>query len=142
MMWFRAHIRLGSRLALAALAIQLVLAFAHAHDTAFSGPGAPPSAAKSVASLSHLIPADRLSATRSAHDLADALPAPAHDDGPGDAACAICAVIAMANVLLIPPAPALPPHPAGNGPTLRLDLDVTDLAPIRTAFQPRAPPLS
>ena len=136
MSWFRAHIRLGSRLALAALAIQFALAFAHSHRIE-PGPAAP-----QFASISGSNIADRALAAPAATEGDQARLAPAPHDEPADTLCAICAVVALASALLIAPAPALPPHPpaADAGPSGWRD--AVAVVSIRSAFQPRAPPLS
>ena len=117
MQWFRTHIRNGSRLALLALAIQLVLSFGHFHDDGTR-------AASAIASVQ--LP------DSSSH---------APDQHPADG-CAICAVMAQAAAVLLATPPVLPlPQVAAfhylAGPAARIHV-----AARNVAFQPRAPPLS
>ena len=116
MNWFRRHITQGSKLALFALAIQMVLAFGHFHAT-------PIQAAPDVSvELAHA-------------------PGPANDQHPADH-CDICAVTAMAGSMLAanPPQIALPPAAASI--IVAIPAAFGHLATIGVAFQPRAPPLS
>lgn len=117
MTWFRANIRLGSRLALIALAIQLALNFGHAH---------------------------RVDHPAAALELADA--ADHRSDAPSsdhpEAGCGICAVTALAGAALPAPAPTLAAPPSGDGFARTAVVERLALAPVRGAFQPRAPPLS
>src|SRR5690349_8156323 len=86
MRWFRTHMGLGSRLALVALAVQLVLSFAHVH-VADIGRG------QSVAAS---LPSG-----------AGGPPAP-KSDGPVDPGCAICGLIQLAATGTPSAAPVLP----------------------------------
>jgi hypothetical protein len=124
MTWFRANIRLGSRLALIALAIQFALAFGHAHHA--GQPSHDVGAAHALAS----IPAS--------DDHAGGEPA----RDPHQIACDICAVMALAGAALIAPPPALSAPPAGAKTAPAAVVGRLALAPIRGAFQARAPPLS
>ncbi|BAM91575.1 hypothetical protein S58_55980 [Bradyrhizobium oligotrophicum S58] len=123
MSWFRANIKDGSRLALFALLLQFALAFGHVHWLA-----AQPQDAAGVT-------AQQLS-TRSS---------PADQDGdqqPAADYCAICAVMAMAQSLLLSPAPVLT-LPDAVAFRLPDAIAVTMAAvAVSTAFQPRAPPLA
>jgi hypothetical protein len=89
MLWFRSRARLGSWVALFALALQLVVSFGHVH-------------------------AEHLAASSAGHASIDiALPAtdapvvPAHPDGLADDYCAICALIHLSGALLPSAAPSL-----------------------------------
>jgi hypothetical protein len=86
MRWFRTHIGLGARLALFALAVQLVLSFAHVH----------------VADL-----ARAQSVAASLPSGSGGTPAP-KSDGPVDPGCAICGLIQLAATATPSAAPALP----------------------------------
>ena len=86
MRWFRTHIGLGSRLALVALAVQLVLSFAHVH-VADIGRGQ--SVAASLPSGAGGAP-------------------PPKSDGPVDPGCAICGLIQLVASGTPSAAPALP----------------------------------
>jgi hypothetical protein len=117
MQWVRSKIRLGARLALFALVVQLVLSFGHFHAIATQ-------AAPSIQSTQQL-------------------PAPSHDqDQHPDDVCAICTVVAMAATAMAATPPALPiPHvfKLAHPP-----IDATVIHPrlARAAFQSRAPPIS
>jgi hypothetical protein len=117
MKWFRSNVKYSARVALFALAVQLGLSFGHFHAIAAQ-------AAPSIQSTQQL-PA----------------PAPDSDQHPDDF-CAICAVMAMANaVLLATPPVVLQPHPV-NFSYVAADAEFVRVASVRVAFQPRAPPLS
>ena len=116
MNWFRTHIRNGSKLALFALAIQMVLAFGHFHAIpAQTAPGV---------SIELAQPSG-----------------PTNDQHPADH-CDICAVAAMAGSMLAanPPQIALPP--AASSATIATPAAFGHVATIGVAFQPRGPPLS
>lgn len=119
MKWFRTHIRNGSRLALLALAIQLVLSFGHVHPASAQAPT--DSAIQSVQ-----LPADQL---------------PGPDQHPADN-CAICAVMAMAGTSLFSTPPVLLLPQAVAFLYLATDAEFIHLNSLAGAFQPRAPPLS
>jgi hypothetical protein len=133
MKWFRSNIRSGSRTALFALAIQLVLSFGHFH-----GIGAPAAAAlqsSAPASSSAIVALDRLSRP--------AQPQPASDhDSDHDDICAICAVMALASAVLFATPPVLPVPHAVEFSYLITDTEFAYSNSLRVAFQPRAPPLS
>ncbi|MGC2775325.1 MAG: DUF2946 family protein [Bradyrhizobium sp.] len=123
MSWFRANIKDGSRLALFALLLQFALAFGHVHWLA-----AQPHDSAGVT-------AQQLRAGSS----------PADQDGdqqpPADG-CAICAVMAMAQSILLSPAPVLT---LPDAVSFRLPDAIAATATavaVSTAFQPRAPPLA
>jgi hypothetical protein len=117
MNWFRSNIKHGSRLALLALAIQLALSFGHFH-------GLTAQAAPALQQTSQQAPAN--------HD---------SDRQPADA-CAICAVMALANASLFatPPVMLLPQAVAFL--YLVTDAEFVHLDQSRVVFQPRAPPAS
>lgn len=120
MKWFRTHIRNGSKLALLALAIQLVLSFGHVH-------------------LAHAQASSANSAIESVQLPADQIPAP--DQHPADN-CAICAVMAMAGTGLFSTPPVLLLPQAVAFLYLATDAEFIHLNSLTGAFQPRAPPLS
>ncbi len=116
MNWFRRHITQGSRLALFALAIQMVLAFGHFH---------------AIPAPAHATSIERVQ-----------LPGPVSPDQHAADHCEICAVTAMAGTMLsaVPPQLTLPPaaaflHPAATA-------EFAELGKFSVAFQPRAPPLA
>jgi hypothetical protein len=122
MRWFRSNIRLGSRLALLALAIQFALSFGHFHGG--SARAAPVQAGATWA--------------------ADAVhPKPAGEDPAGQPCddCAICAVMALASAMLVATAPDLPAPQAATSLDLIADAGLVDPNPARGAFQARAPPI-
>src|ERR1700694_2272669 len=137
MKWFRSNLKHGSRLALFALAIQFAVAFGHFHGVAQATSAIQSGPARSVSSY-----ADRLSAldtiSRSAQQ-----PVSDHDSDqqPNDA-CAICAVIALANTVLFAPPPLLLLPQANEFVYLAAGAEFFRLNSVRVAFQPRAPPVS
>lgn len=137
MKWFRSNVKHGSRLALVALAIQFALSFGHFHGVAVQ-------AAPAIQSGPAQPDASRgLPAPEAVSQPASRQPAPDRDSGqhPNDG-CAICAVIAMANaVLLTTPPVLLLPH-AVEFLYLATDAEFAHLNSARVAFQPRAPPIS
>jgi Protein of unknown function (DUF2946) len=119
MKWIRSNIKQGSRLALFALAVQFVLAFGHFHGgTAQAAPVTVSDAAQQQS------------------------PSNPDSDRQTNDACAICAVVAMANTTLfaVPPLLVLP-QPVESS-YLTTDAGFVELNPVRAAFQPRAPPIS
>jgi len=120
MRWVRANLRLGSRLALLALAIQLVLSFGHVH---LDGMG--------------------LGSQHNAAVAAAADPGGGPDGSPAshDPLCPICLSIQLAGALLQPSPPAvIAPEPAGWAPPplARTFAAATD----PSSFNARAPPLA
>jgi hypothetical protein len=141
MKWFRSNIRLGSRLALFALAIQFLLSFGHFHG------------GDAQAASAHAKRSGSLHLVRAAAALDDAAPAraarmlrsrassghgpaghPAHDD------CAICAVMALAGAMVFATPPDLVAPQAVALLQPRTDAGSVDLNSARVAFQPRGPP--
>jgi hypothetical protein len=118
MKWFRSNIRQGAYLALLALVVQFALSFGHFH-------GVVAQAAPALQSASQQLPA-------SGHD---------SDQHQGDA-CAICAVLALANTAFLATPPALPLPQVVKPEWLATNIVVIHLTPARGAFQSRAPPLS
>lgn len=147
MKWFRSNVRHGARLALFALAIQVLLSFGHFHG---NGAQAAP------ASMDADQPGLHDSVTRAAMHL-DAAAGASHEDAfpairlktsdhesdgrPTDD-CAICAVMALANALVV----ATPSYLPGPQPTsslnLMTDAEFITLNSARIVFQSRAPPIS
>lgn len=117
MQWVRANIRLGARIALLAIAVQLVLSFGHIHAIA-------------------LQTAPSIQATQQ-------LPAPGHEpDQHPDDFCAICAVMAMAATAMAAAPPALPIPQAFELTRPSMDAMFAEPRSARAAFQSRAPPLA
>lgn len=125
--WFRSRSRLGSWLALFALACQLALSFGHVHLDGARG--------SAHASVVASVPA--------AIDATAALD-PAGKDKPAlaDDYCAVCALIHLAGALVPAEVPALPlPIFSGRLPlAAAIDFDLTQ--PRRARFQARAPPIA
>ena len=144
MKWFRSHIKHGSRLALLALAIQFALSFGHFHAVAAQAAPAIQSGIHSVAVSADAARARGLAAL---HGTAQSVqgqkqgPKPASDHDTTDA-CAICAVIAMANAVLFSTPPLLELPQAVEFLYLTTDAEFIHLNSVRVAFQPRAPPIS
>jgi hypothetical protein len=115
---FRSNIRHGSRLALLALAVQLVLSFGHFH--AVAAQAAP-----------HTVIASGQQQSPTSPDSDQA------NDG-----CAICAVMAMAGTVLFATPPQLLPPQASEFSYRTTDARFLHLSSARVAFQPRAPPIS
>ncbi|WP_366145821.1 DUF2946 family protein [Bradyrhizobium sp.] len=117
MKWVRTNIRLGARLALLALVVQLALSFGHVHAIAAQ-------------------------ATPSIHS-SQQLPAPGSDsDQHPDDFCAICAVMAMASTATAAAPPVLPIPQAFELKHPAVDAPFVPPRSARAAFQSRAPPLS
>jgi len=121
MRWFRANIRLGSRLALFALAVQILLSFAHVHlGDLTRAPGA------SVATV----------------DGSGATPGSPLDksNGTADPGCAICALIQLAatSAPAAPPVLALAIMPGHARPDAPVAVSLA--ASPHSPFQARAPP--
>jgi len=114
--------RFASWLALGALALQLVLSFGHVHlDGVHRGSPAATAAGSS----------------------AKAQPLPAQQPGDdGDDYCAICATIYLAAGSFVPQAPQLPALFASRLIEHVDRVAIVFVAPRRTAFQSRAPPLA
>ena len=138
MKWFRSNIRLGSRLALFALAIQFVLSFGHFHGS--SAQAASVSAGAKRAGLHHILGFAAMH--MDASDRASQSNDPARLPGPPTDDCAICAVMALANAAVDATPPCLPAPQAFAFSYLGADAGFVDLNSARVAFQPRAPPIA
>jgi hypothetical protein len=124
MHWLRSNIRLGARLALFALAVQIVLAFGHVHFDAFA-----------------LAPAGSAAAATAQDTALQSNPAPVpKSNGSLGADCAICALIQLSAALAPATAPTVP-LPTNRGP---LALPAPAALALATSphflFQARAPP--
>ncbi len=128
MRWVRSHIRFGSRLALFALAVQIVVSFAHVHLDG-RALAAANMAAKSAATA--LIDGSRVAA-------------PAGPSGQTDKAtdpgCAICALIQLASTSPPATAPFLPPPAKLDRARPQAPDDVFSASSPHFSFQARAPP--
>ena len=94
MRWFRSHISLGSRLALAAMAVQLVLTFGHVHVDGLTE--------ATAGTASSVLAGQSNPASPNATD-------PSHKgSGSADIDCPICALIQLASTAAPSVAPVLP----------------------------------
>ena len=125
MHWLRTNIRLGARLALFALAMQIVLSFGHVHYYALglaSANAAPATSQEPGAAL-------------------PSAPAPIHkSDGSVGLDCAICALIQLWAVSAPGAAPALPLLTKVGASGLHAALASASAASPHFLFQARAPP--
>lgn len=132
MKWFRSNIKHGSRLALFALAVQFALSFGHFHGGAAKAAPAMQSGFANGVSTADAVGEDAQQQPASNHD---------SDQQPSDA-CAICAVLALANAMLFATPPLLLLPQAIEILYLSTDAEFAHLNSARVAFQPRAPPVS
>jgi hypothetical protein len=127
MRWFRSRVRFGAYLALAALALQFALSFAHVHV-----PGARPRSATFIA----------LFAVQSTAETGTPSPTPSkpHPKGLLGDACAIRTLIQIAGSA--PPAASPPlPLPAASGRVVYVVPAILSLEAVpHTLAQARAPP--
>ena len=117
--WFRSRVRLGAWLALAALALNLAVAFGHHHFDEISA-----AAHAGSAHADHSEPTDR---DDDHHD-----PAVAHP-------CLICLVVTAAATAA-GGLPALPPRDATPVAAVAMSVAVGPASNGRTSFEARAPP--
>jgi hypothetical protein len=147
MKWFRSNARHGSRLALFALAIQAPLSFGHSHGS--SSQAAPALMDANQPGLHDTVTGGAMhldaSAGASHEDAFGAIGLKTSDhesDGRPIDDCAICAVMALANALVVATPSYLPsPQPASS---LYLTIDAAFIAlnSAGVGFQSRAPPIS
>jgi hypothetical protein len=137
MKWFRSNVRLGSRLALFALAIQFLLAFGHFHGNALAASALPDARRLGLHDVIGF------AATHLASDRATgAWPAGHQPAGPRADDCAICAVMALANAMVDTAPPCLPARQATAFSYLAAEVGFLVSNSARPAFQPRAPPFA
>jgi hypothetical protein len=147
MKWFRSNVRHGSWLALFALAIQVLLSFGHFHGN--SAQAAPASMDADQPGLHDTVTCAAMhldAAAGASHEEAfSAVGFKTSDhesDGRPTDDCAICAVMALANALVVATPSYLPgPQPALSLP-LMADAEFIALNSARVVFQSRAPPIS
>ncbi len=146
MKWFRANIRHGSRLALAALAIQFALSFGHFHALAAEAAPAIQSRIVLIAAPSNAAHADGVVVAhlprQAAQNQAQKPGSDPDSDRQSNDPCAICAVMAMANAVLFATPPLLQLPQAVEFLYRTTDAEFVHLNAVRVAFQPRAPPAS
>ena len=121
MQWFRSRVKLGSWVALFALALQLAPTFGHVHLDGLRGGSSA-----------------RIEASAGA-------PAPTGNDGPNaaDDYCALCALTHLAGTLL-PASPVVLPLPPAFTPSRCPEPGLCFVLPARrsASFAARAPPLA
>jgi Protein of unknown function (DUF2946) len=121
MQWFRANLKVGARLGLLALALQIVLSFGHVH----------------LGGLRHS--ADRPSVAGTYSVPSDPQQQPISD---ADEYCAICASIHLAATSLLPQSPHLSVPFAVRRVEHSDFIPANAFSPRRASFQSRAPPLA
>jgi hypothetical protein len=127
MHWFRSNIRIGSRLALMALAVQFVLSFSHVHLSEL-GLAAPKAAAAVVAGGADAATPDKPGAPTQ------------KSDGPVDPRCAICGLMQLAATSTPSAAPGLLPPTRLGEDRLEAGEDFALAASPPIRFRARAPP--
>ena len=137
MKWFRSNVRLGSQLALFALAIQFLLAFGHFHGSAQAA-SASPDARRLGLHDAIGFAATHLDASRAT----GVWPAGHEPAGQPADDCAICAVMALANAMVDATPPCLPAPQAAVFAYLPTEAGFLGPNSTRVAFQPRAPPIA
>jgi hypothetical protein len=148
MNWFRSNIRLGSQLALFALVIQFLLSFGHFHGSREQAASALADAKQSALHHSVSFAATHLAALDRASEQEASRPVrlkTSSDHEPGGQAtddCAICAVMALANAMVVAAPVDLPAPQAYALLYLTTDTGFVDLNSARVAFQARAPPIA
>jgi hypothetical protein len=153
MKWFRSNIRLGSRLAICALAIQFLLSFGHFHHASLHATSAavqePRTALDESCSFGVRTPDawDRASYANASDPVclkisSGHLPSGQGTPGQGTDHCAICAVMAFANAMALASPPDLPTPQATAFLDLASDLAFVETNSARLPFQPRAPPVA
>ena len=136
MNWFRKHLKHGSRLALFALAIQFGLSFGHFHRAAAQNV----QIGLSDAGLTY---ATEQAALVAAGEAARQQQPSDHDNDRHPAyACAICAVLSLANNFLFATPPLLELPQAVELLHLTTGAEFAHLGSLHPAFRSRAPPVS
>jgi hypothetical protein len=140
MKWFRSNIRRGSRLALLALATQFLLAFGHFHG----GSAQAADASMRLHHAGHFAPSHAYLFDRTPPANAYGLQTSSEHTPAGDPTddCAICAVMALANAMVVGTPPDLLGPQAAAFSYLTTDTEIVALNSARVAFQPRAPPVT
>jgi hypothetical protein len=127
MCWFRSRSRVGSYLALFALAFQLAVSFGHVH-------------------LEHVAPvaasATALASTQASPDDLNAPSTPPDREDLADDCCPICTLIHLAGALVPAETPSVALPNVFGQPRLELDAEFELTAPQAALFQARAPPLA
>jgi hypothetical protein len=118
MRWFRTNTPFGARLALIALALQLVLTFGHVHAPSAAGP------TTLQASQGGTAPQDR------------------NHNGLADTDCPTCALIQLSAMSAPSVAPELPLPVAFDFVTLQSRIEIAAASAPEAPFQARAPPVA
>ncbi len=147
MKWFRSNIRLGSRLALFALATQFLLSFGHFHGSSAQASasvdakrsGLHDTVGSAVAQLNALDRTAHANASRPVRLTTSSGQVP---DGQPTDDCAICAVMALANATVVATPPCLLAPQASAFLYSIPEAEFVDPNSVRAAFQPRAPPIA
>ena len=121
MQWFRANLKIGARLGVLALVLQIVLSFGHVHLG-----GLRQSTDRASVAGAHSAPFDPQQLP-----ISDA-----------DEYCAICATIHLAATSLLPQSPHLSVPFAVRAVEHANFIPANFLSPRRASFQSRAPPLA
>jgi len=148
MKWFRSNIRLGSQLALFALAIQFLLSFGHFHGgvaqlASASLDAKPPGLHATIGFAAKRLDRPERAAQANASGQIR-LKTPSGDvpaGHPGDD-CAVCAVMALAGTVVDAAPPyLLVPHATAFAYGVA-DAGLANPDVVRVAFQPRGPPIA
>ena len=146
MKWCRSNVRHGSRLALFALAIQLLLSFGHFHGSSAQAralvtnhPGLHDAVSFAA---THFGASDGVLHEDASRPVGFRTSSDHESDGQPTDDCAICAVMALANAMVVATPAYLSGPQAFAFSYLTTDAEFVDLNSARVAFQPRAPPIS
>ena len=148
MKWYRSNVRLVSRLALFALAIQFLLSFGHFHGgTAQAAPAVADAKQQGLHdavsfAATHLDALDGVSHEDVSVPVGLKTSSDHESDGRPTDDCAICAVMSLANALVVATPPYLLGPQAASFLYLTTDAEFVPLNSARVAFQSRAPPVS
>jgi hypothetical protein len=139
MKWFRSNVRLGSRLALFALAIQFLLSFGHFHGGSAEAASAAVDVHQTIGFAGTPLASEQASLVNASGPVrlrtsSGHAPLQPSDD------CAICAVMALANAMVDAAPPDLLTPQAAAFTFLVADAGLVDLNSASVAFQARAPP--
>jgi hypothetical protein len=138
MKWFRSNIRHGSRLALCALAIQFLLSFGHFHDAQ----AAPVSAKRLALDSAHSNVIDGAAQTNASASVLPKTSPGREPAGHANDDCAICAVMALASIMVGATPPDLTAPVAIAFSYVTGESGFVERSSTRVAFQPRAPPIA
>lgn len=123
MRFVRLHLKSASRLALFALALQLLLTFGHVHADGFVPPG-------EIAAAARVTPATPDTPA----------PAPPDSDRLAHDFCVLCAVMQLAATSIAATPPSLPAHEVVAAERLVSHAETIPPTPSARSFQARGPP--